>query len=234
MLLWSLLLCEVSSGAERFINPQEGHRTPCIPLWRSLCWAAVPLVLFESSSSSPSSQESSHVAVSTVACADHSISSLHSWYLLLAYHLFSHVAVSTGDHSISSSHFWCLSSGLPFVFHVLQSAQATTASAARILPSGPSDPSLPQPNGTAAMDEDDDMGVPGPSSSRPASAGQGRAGSRPPTAPESARRRQATLGEAFGRSGRSTQQVGFSSRLPTAASVLQNKQGAGISKNLGG
>ena len=92
---------------------------------------------------------------------------------------------------------------------MLQSAQATTASAARILPSGPSDASLPQPNGIAAMDEDDDMSVPRPSSSRPASAGQGRASSRPPTAPESARGRQATLGEAFGRSGRSTQQVQF-------------------------
>lgn len=92
---------------------------------------------------------------------------------------------------------------------MLQSAQATTASAARILPSGPSDPSLPRPNGAAAMDEDNDMGVPGPSSSRPASAGQGRTGSRPPTAPELARGRQATLGEAFGRSGRSTQQVQF-------------------------
>ena len=124
--------------------------------------------------------------------------------------------------------FFCLT----ICIRVLQSAQATTASAARILPSGPSDASLPQPNGTAAMDEDDDMGVPGPSSSRPASAGQGRAGSRPPTAPESVRGRQATLGEAFGRSGRSTQQVGLSSRLSTAASVLQNKQGAGISKNL--
>lgn len=90
---------------------------------------------------------------------------------------------------------------------MLQSAQATTASAARILPSTPSDASLPQPNGIAAMDADDDMGAPGPSSSRPTSAAHGRAGSRAPTAPDSARGRQATLGEAFGRSGRSTQQV---------------------------
>ena len=61
------------------------------------------------------------------------------------------------------------------------------------------------------MDEDDDMGMPGPSSSsRPAATGQGRAGSQPQTAFDSGRggqNRQATLGEAFGRSGRSTQQV---------------------------
>lgn len=94
---------------------------------------------------------------------------------------------------------------------LLQSAQATTNSAARILPNDPSDGSLPPPNGVAAMDEDDDMGMPGPSSSsRAAPAAQGRTGSRPQTASESGRgsqNRQATLGEAFGRSGRSTQQV---------------------------
>lgn len=93
---------------------------------------------------------------------------------------------------------------------LLQSAQATTNSAARILPNDPSDGSLPPP-GVAAMDEDDDMGMPGPSSSsRAAPAAQGRTGSRPQTASESGRgsqNRQATLGEAFGRSGRSTQQV---------------------------
>lgn len=107
-----------------------------------------------------------------------------------------------------------------------QSAQATTASAARILPSGPSDPSLPRPNGAAAMDEDNDMGVPGPSSSRPASAGQGRTGSRPPTAPESARGRQATLGEAFGRSGRSTQQ-GESSARTARSPAPRGRRGRG-------
>ena len=61
------------------------------------------------------------------------------------------------------------------------------------------------------MDEDDDMGMPGPSSSsKPAAAGQGRAGSGRQTAPVSGRagqNRQATLGETFGRSARSTQQV---------------------------
>ncbi|DBA79384.1 TPA: hypothetical protein ACH3X2_000030 [Trebouxia sp. C0005] len=109
-----------------------------------------------------------------------------------------------------------------------QSAQATTASAARILPSGPSDASLPQPNGIAAMDEDDDMSVPRPSSSRPASAGQGRASSRPPTAPESARGRQATLGEAFGRSGRSTQQ-GESSTRTARSPAPRGRRGRGAS-----
>ena len=92
---------------------------------------------------------------------------------------------------------------------MLQSAQATTNSAARILPNDPSDGSLPPPNGVAAMDEDDDMGMPGPSSSsRSAAAGQGRVGSRPQTASDSGRgsqNRQATLGEAFGRSGHATQ-----------------------------
>lgn len=107
---------------------------------------------------------------------------------------------------------------------MLQSAQATTNSAARILPSDPSDGSLPPPNGVAAMDEEDDMGMPGPSSSsRPAPAAQGRAGSRPHTASESGRgsqNRQATLGEAFGRSGRSTQQVRPTALRHSTACVL--------------
>ncbi|KAL3143519.1 hypothetical protein ABBQ38_002323 [Trebouxia sp. C0009 RCD-2024] len=91
-----------------------------------------------------------------------------------------------------------------------KAAQATTNSAARILPNDPTEGSLPAPSGVAVMDEDDDMGMPGPpSSSRAASTGHGRAGSRPHTASDSGRgsqNRQATLGEAFGRSGRSTQQ----------------------------
>lgn len=102
---------------------------------------------------------------------------------------------------------------------ILQSARATTNSASRILPNDPSDGSLPAPNGVAAMDEDDDLGMHGPSSSsRPASAGQRGAGSRPPTASGSGRgsqNRQATLGETFGRSGRGTQQVSIVPLTPS-------------------
>lgn len=119
-----------------------------------------------------------------------------------------------------------------------QSAQAATASAARILPGTPADPGLPQPNGIVAMEEDD---LAGPSSSRPASAGQGRSTSRPPTAPstsgrgsqatgppDSSRGRQATLGEAFGRSQRSTQQGDLPSQTGRAAAP-RGRRGRGAS-----
>ena len=75
---------------------------------------------------------------------------------------------------------------------VLQSAQAATASAARILPGTPADPGLPQPNGVSAMEEDD---LAGPSASRPASAGQGRSTSRPPTGPSTSGRGTQATGE---------------------------------------
>lgn len=45
----------------------------------------------------------------------------------------------------------------------MQAAKATTSSAARILPTNPTDSSLPPPTGAAPMDEDDDMNEPGAS-----------------------------------------------------------------------
>ena len=50
----------------------------------------------------------------------------------------------------------------------MQAARATTSSAARILPTNPTDGSLPAPNGSVPMNEDDDMNLAGTAVKGPA------------------------------------------------------------------